>query len=37
MTWFRKMERDGFNIRWLDASLDLDEKVAKVKEWMKEA
>lgn len=37
MTWFRKMERDGFDIRWLDASLDLDEKVAKVKEWMKEA
>ena len=37
MTWFRKMERDGFDIRWLDASLDLEEKVAKVKEWMKEA
>lgn len=37
MTWFRKMERDGFDIHWLDASLDLDEKVAKVKEWMKEA
>lgn len=35
MTWFRKMERDGFDIRWLDASLDLEEKVAKVKEWMK--
>lgn len=37
MTWFRKMERDGFDIHWLNASLDLDEKVAKVKEWMKEA
>ena len=37
MTWFRKMERDGFDIHWLDASLDLGEKVAKVKEWMKEA
>lgn len=37
MTWFRKMERDGFDIHWLDASLDLDEKVVKVKEWMKEA
>lgn len=37
MTWFRKMERDGSDIHWLDASLDLDEKVAKVKEWMKEA
>lgn len=37
MTWFRKMERDGFDIHWLDASLGLDEKVVKVKEWMKEA
>ena len=36
MTWFRKMERDGFHIHWLDAALDLDEKVAKVREWMKE-
>ena len=36
MTWFRKMERDGFNIHWLDASLTLDDKVAQVKEWMKE-
>lgn len=35
MTWFRKMERDGFDIRWLDASLDLEDKVAKVKEWLK--
>lgn len=36
MTWFRKMERDGFHIHWLDAALDLDEKVAKVREWMQE-
>lgn len=36
MTWFRKMERDGFDIRWLNASMDIEEKVAKVKEWMKE-
>lgn len=37
MTWFRKMERDGFDIRWLDASLSMDEKTEKVKTWMREA
>ncbi len=36
MTWFRKMERDGFNIRWLDAELSLDEKAEKIKIWLKE-
>lgn len=36
MTWFRKMERDGFNIRWLDAGMDMDEKVQLVKQWMTE-
>lgn len=35
MTWFRKMERDGFDIRWLDASLSLDDKMAQVQEWLK--
>ena len=25
MTWFRKMEREGFEIRWLDADLPLEE------------
>lgn len=34
MTWFRKMERDGFDIHWLDASMSLDEKVAKVRGWI---
>lgn len=34
MTWFRKMERDGFNIHWLDASRDIDEKAEQVKKWM---
>lgn len=33
MTWFRKMEREGFEIRWLDASLPLEERVERVKEW----
>lgn len=27
MTWFRKMERDGFLIHWIDISLPLDEKI----------
>ncbi|MDD4848294.1 MAG: tRNA (adenosine(37)-N6)-dimethylallyltransferase MiaA [Bacteroidales bacterium] len=26
MTWFRKMERDGFDIQWIDGNLALDEK-----------
>lgn len=32
MTWFRKMERSGSNIHWLDGYMRLDEKIAKVKE-----
>lgn len=35
MTWFRKMERDGFDIHWLDASLSLDDKMAQIQEWLK--
>jgi tRNA dimethylallyltransferase len=31
MTWFRGMERRGFEIHWLDASMAMDEKVAAVK------
>lgn len=30
MTWFRGMERRGFTINWIDASLPMDEKVAQV-------
>ncbi len=29
-TWFRKMERDGFKIHWIDGSLSLEEKVETV-------
>ena len=36
MTWFRKMERDGFDIRWLDAGMPMDERVGQVMEWWKE-
>lgn len=32
MTWFRKMERSGSNIHWLDGYMPLDEKLTKVKE-----
>jgi len=30
MTWFRKMEKSGFNIHWLDGYMSTEEKVAKV-------
>jgi tRNA dimethylallyltransferase len=36
MTWFRKMERDGFNIRWLDGNLPTDEKIDCIKQWFNE-
>lgn len=34
MTWFRKMERDGFNIRWLDGYMPSDDKVEKILYWL---
>jgi tRNA dimethylallyltransferase len=30
MTWFRKMEKEGYVINWLEASLSLEDKCAKV-------
>jgi tRNA dimethylallyltransferase len=27
MTWFRKMERDGFKINWIDGKLPFEDKV----------
>jgi len=27
MTWFRKMEREGHHINWIDGTIDLDKKV----------
>ena len=30
MTWFRGMERRGFTIHWIDATLPMDEKVQKI-------
>lgn len=35
MTWFRKMERSGSNIHWLEGNLPLDEKVNRVKELIR--
>ena len=29
MTWFRKMERSGFDIHWLKAGLSMDEKLGR--------
>ena len=34
MTWFRKMEREGFNIRWLDGYMPLNEKTDKIISWL---
>lgn len=33
MTWFRKMERDGFDIRWLNADMPMEERIETVKRW----
>ena len=35
MTWFRGMERRGFKINWIDATLPMEEKVAKILEIAK--
>lgn len=36
MTWFRGMERRGFTIEWVAASLPLEEKIAFVKQRIEE-
>jgi tRNA dimethylallyltransferase len=33
MTWFRKMEREGFDIRWIDAGMPLEERIGQVLSW----
>ena len=35
MTWFRGMERHGFKINWIDATLPMDEKIRLIKEIYK--
>lgn len=34
MTWFRGMERRGFKIHWIDATLSLPEKISLIKETL---
>lgn len=34
MTWFRKMERQGTQIRWLDVEMPLEEKVETIVGWL---
>lgn len=36
MTWFRKMERDGFIIHWIDISLTEEEKLIYIKKILKQ-
>jgi tRNA dimethylallyltransferase len=33
MTWFRRMEKQGIEIHWLDGYMPLDEKIEKILEW----
>ena len=33
MTWFRRMEKQGVEIHWLDGYMPLNEKVEKILEW----
>ena len=33
MTWFRRMEKNGIEIKWLDGYLPLEKKVEKIMEW----
>jgi tRNA dimethylallyltransferase len=35
MTWFRKMEKEGFEINWLDGLLPMEEKVSFVMKCLK--
>jgi tRNA dimethylallyltransferase len=36
MTWFRRMERMGFKIRWVDAELPEEEKFRQIYHWLRE-
>jgi tRNA dimethylallyltransferase len=33
MTWFRRMEKQGIDIHWLDGYMPLDEKIEQILEW----
>ncbi len=34
MTWFRRMERQGTLIRWLDGYMPLEDKLQRIREWL---
>ncbi|WP_372774171.1 tRNA (adenosine(37)-N6)-dimethylallyltransferase MiaA [Mangrovibacterium sp.] len=34
MTWFRRMERQGTQIHWLDGYMPLPEKLERIKDWL---
>lgn len=34
MTWFRRMERQGMVIHWLDGYLPLEEKLERIRKWL---
>jgi tRNA dimethylallyltransferase len=33
MTWFRRMEKQGTEIHWLDGYMPMEEKIEKIMEW----
>jgi len=35
MTWFRRMERQGTEIHWLDGYMPLEEKLERIQYWLK--
>jgi len=35
MTWFRRMERQGTDIHWLDGYMPLAEKLERINDWLK--
>jgi len=36
MTWFRRMERQGFQIHWLDGYMPMEEKIERIGSWLKD-
>lgn len=34
MTWFRKMEREGYDIKWIDTELPMEEKINVMTKYM---
>jgi tRNA dimethylallyltransferase len=37
MTWYRRMERNGINIRWLDGYMPMEKKLEKIIEWLSQS